>query len=86
MAKKIQALADWLSAHDSAQVLSINHERPISPKYVRQLAKRKQSPVRTKQMSNRLLYNREDLEKVTIRKRTPAYATTSNLRADSATS
>lgn len=69
MAKKIQALADWLSAHDSSQLLSLNHGRPIQPKYVRQLAKRKQSPVRTKQMSNRLLYNRDDLEKVTIRKR-----------------
>ena len=69
MAKKIQALADWLSAHDSAQLLSLNHERPISPKYIRSLAKRKRQPIRTQQMSNRLLYNRDDLEKITIRKR-----------------
>lgn len=79
MAKKIQALADWLSAHDSAQVLSINHDRPISPKYVRSLAKRKREPVRTKVMSNRLLYNRDDIEKVAIRQKAGQHATASNL-------
>ena len=69
MPKKIQALADWLSAHDSAQLLSLKHERPISPKYIRSLSKRKRNPVRTQEMSNRLLYNREDLEKVMIKKK-----------------
>lgn len=69
MVKKIMALADWLSAHDAAQLLSLNHGRPIEPKYIRTLSKRAVNPVRTKQMSNRLLYNRDDLEKITIRKR-----------------
>jgi len=69
MVKKIQALADWLSAHDSAQLLSLNHERPISAKYIRTLSKRKRNPVRTQEMSNRLLYNREDLETVMIKKK-----------------
>jgi len=69
MVRKIQALADWLSAHDSAQLLSLKHERPISAKYIRSLSKRKRQPVRTQEMSNRLLYNRDDLEKVTIKKK-----------------
>lgn len=69
MAKKIQALDDWLSAHDAACLLSINHDRPIHPKYIRQLSKRRFQPVRTKQMSNRLLYSREDLEQCHIRQR-----------------
>ena len=69
MVKKIQALADWLSAHDSAQLLSLKHERPISVKYIRLLAKRKKQPVRTQQMSNRLLYNRADLEVCTIKEK-----------------
>lgn len=69
MVKKIQALADWLSAHDSAQVLSLKHDRPIDPKYIRSLSKRKKNPVRTQPSSNRLLYNREDLEKVVIKKK-----------------
>ena len=69
MVRKIQALNDWLSAHDSAQLLSLKHERPIQPKYIRSLAKRKKNPVRTEQRSNRLLYNRDDLETITIRKR-----------------
>ena len=69
MVRKIQALADWLPARDSAQLLSLKHERPISPKYIRLLSKRKSNPVRTKEMSNRLLYNREDLEKVVIKKK-----------------
>ncbi len=69
MPKKIQALADWLSAHDSAQLLSLKFERPIDPKYIRRLSKRTKDPVRTQPSSNRLLYNRDDLEKVTIKKR-----------------
>jgi hypothetical protein len=64
MVKKIQALADWISAHDSAQLLSLKHDRPIDPKYIRRLSKRSKNPVRTQPSSNRLLYNREDLEKV----------------------
>ena len=69
MVKKIQALADWLSAHDSAHLLSLKHDRPISSKYIRTLSKRKKQPVRTQEMSNRLLYNRDDLEKVVIKKK-----------------
>lgn len=69
MPKKIQALADWLSAHDSAHLLSLKHHRPISPKYIRILSKRKRHPVRTQEMSNRLLYNHEDLEQVTIKQK-----------------
>jgi len=72
MPKKIVALADWISAHDAAQLLSLKHERPIVSKYIRQLSKRKRQPVRTQEMSNRLLYNREDLEQVTIKKKSTA--------------
>jgi hypothetical protein len=61
MPAKIQALADWISAHDSAQLLSLKHERPISAKYIRSLSKRKKNPVRTQEVSNRLLYNRLDI-------------------------
>lgn len=69
MPKKIVALADWLSAYDSAQLLSLKHSRPISAKYIRRLSKRAKNPVRTQEMGNRLLYSREDLEKITIKKR-----------------
>jgi hypothetical protein len=69
MPKKIQALTDWLSAHDSAQLLSLKHDRPIDPKYIRRLSKRAKNPVRVQEMSNRLLYNREDLEQVVIKKK-----------------
>jgi len=61
MPKKIQALADWLSAHDSAHLLSLKHDRPIDPKYIRRLSKRTKDPVRTMPSSNRLLYNRDDI-------------------------
>jgi hypothetical protein len=69
MPKKIQALADWISAHDAAQFLSLKHERPIDPKYIRRLSKRTKNPVRTMPSSNRLLYNLEDLEQVVIKRR-----------------
>ena len=61
MVKKIIPLADWISAHDAAQLLSLKLERPIQPRYIRTLSKSKRQPVRTKQMSNRLLYHRDDV-------------------------
>jgi hypothetical protein len=69
MVKKIVALADWLSASDAAQLLSDKHDRPISAKYIRKLSQRERNPVRTQEISNRLLYNRDDLEACTIRQR-----------------
>ena len=69
MVKKIVALTDWLNAHDAAQLLSLKHERPISARYIRSLSKRAKNPVRTMPNSNRLLYNREDLEKVIIKQK-----------------
>jgi len=71
MVRKIQALADWISAHDAAQLLSLKLKRPISPRYIRKLSHRKKEPIRTQEMSNRLLYNRADLEQVTIRQKQP---------------
>lgn len=69
MVKKIIALSDYITASDAAQFLSLKHNRPISPKYVRLLAKSKKQPVRTQQKGDRLLYNCEDLEKVVIKQK-----------------
>jgi hypothetical protein len=70
MPKKIQALADWISAHDAAQILSLNHGRPIQPYRVRQLAKAKRQPIKTMPLGNgRKLYSRADIEQVSIRER-----------------
>jgi hypothetical protein len=76
MPKKIQALADWLSAHDSAQLLSLKHKRPIHPKSIRQLSLRKKNPVRTQEMSNRLLYNRDDILNCDIKEKAKGRDTT----------
>lgn len=67
MVKKIIALNEYISAHDAAQLLSAKHGRPISGKYIRSLSKRKKNPVRTQQMSNRLLYHKEDILACTVR-------------------
>lgn len=67
MVKKIIALNEYISAHDAAQLLSAKQGRPISPKYIRSLSKRTKNPVRTQQMSNRLLYSREDILACTVR-------------------
>ena len=69
MVKKIVALADWISAHDAAQLLSLKYERPIPAKYIRSLSKRAKNPVRTQEMSNRLLYSRDDIMAATIRQK-----------------
>jgi hypothetical protein len=69
MPQKRQALSDWLTASDAAVLLSEKHGRPILSKYVRRLSQRAKSPVRTITMSNRLLYSREDLEQIVIKKK-----------------
>jgi hypothetical protein len=70
MSKKITPLDTYISAHDAALLLSAKLGRPVSSEYIRKLARRKKNPVRTEQRSNRLLYNREDLEQVVIKKKT----------------
>ena len=67
MVKKITPLESYISAHDAAQLLSLKHERPIDSKYIRRLSKRAKNPVRTQQMSNRLLYNRDDILACTVK-------------------
>jgi hypothetical protein len=67
MAKKIIALADYITASESAHLLSSKMGRPISPKYIRKLANRKGNPVHVQAMGNRLLYCRTDIESVVIR-------------------
>jgi len=69
MTKKIIPLENYVSASDASQLLSLKLGRPVSSEYIRKLARRKKQPVRTQVRSNRLLYNREDLEQVTIKKK-----------------
>jgi hypothetical protein len=69
MPKKIIALHDFISAHDAAQLLSAKYNRPIDPKYIRRLSKRRRNPVRTEIINNRFLYHREDVEACLIRQR-----------------
>jgi hypothetical protein len=69
MPKKIVALSEYVTASEAADILSIKHKRPIDPKYVRTLSLRKNNPVRTQVIGNRLLYNREDLQSIVIRRR-----------------
>src|SRR5947209_2300308 len=57
---------DWISAHDSAQFLSLKHERPIPPSYVRQLAKSKKQPVRTRSLGYHQLYFKDDILAATV--------------------
>jgi hypothetical protein len=69
MVKKIVALSDYITASDAAQLLSEKHNRPISPKYIRLLAKSKKQPIRTQQKGDRLLYNQSDIENVVIKQK-----------------
>lgn len=69
MTRKIVALADYISAHDAAQMLSLKMGRPVQPKYIRTLAKSKRQPVRTQRFSNRLLYFRADIEQASVKQK-----------------
>jgi hypothetical protein len=66
MAKKIAALSDYITAQESAHLLTLKHGRPIDPKYIRQLTKRKKNPVLSHRVGDRLLYLRTDIEQVII--------------------
>jgi hypothetical protein len=67
MPRRIIALDDYISASEAADFLSLKHGRKISAKYLRPLSQSKKQPIRTVARSNRLLYNRADLEKVVIK-------------------
>jgi hypothetical protein len=69
MPKKIIPLADWISAHDAAQLLSLNMGRPIPSRYVVKLSRRRENPVRTQPMGNRLLYHRDDILSSTVKQK-----------------
>ena len=67
MTRKLNRAEDWISAKDSATLLSKKLGRNISPEYLAKLAKRKKKPVRTRSLGYHQLYNRLDLEGTTIR-------------------
>jgi hypothetical protein len=69
MTKKIIPLNSYIGASEAANLLSLKMGRWINPEYLTKLAKSKKQPIRTQQVSNRLLYNREDLEKVVIKQK-----------------
>jgi hypothetical protein len=69
MSKKIIALDDYISARDAAQILSAKHGRPVSSRYIRSLSKRAKNPVATQQISNRLLYLKDDILACEIKQR-----------------
>ncbi|OLD63274.1 MAG: hypothetical protein AUF65_02640 [Chloroflexi bacterium 13_1_20CM_50_12] len=69
MTKKINKFEDWITANKAAQLLSDKMGYPVPSRYIRQLAKSKRHPVRTKSLGYHKLYNREDLEKVIIKQR-----------------
>jgi hypothetical protein len=69
MVKKIEPLSNWIPANDAASLLSEKLGFPIGSRYIRQLAKSKKQKVRTRSLGYHQLYCKEDLEQVTIKKR-----------------
>ncbi len=69
MVKKIEPLSNWIPCHQAAHLLSEKMGFPIEARFIRQLAKRKKNPVKTQSLGYHQLYNRDDLEKIVIRKR-----------------
>lgn len=69
MVRRIVPLSDFISAGEAAQLLSTKLGRPVNGKYIRKLSKSKRQSIRIEHMGNRILYNRQDIEAVTIRKR-----------------
>ena len=69
MTKKLNRFEDWVPAKDGAALLSTKAGRFVNPGYLTKLAKSKKQPVRTQSLGYHKLYNREDLEQITIGKK-----------------
>jgi len=63
MAKKKETndIRDYVTAHDAAQLLSIENKRPIHPEYVAKMAKMKKHTIRVWPLRDRYLYHRADI-------------------------
>jgi hypothetical protein len=67
MTRKLNRLEDYISSRDAADLLSQKFNRRIDPDYIRKLKN-----VRSRKANERCyLYNREDLEQVTIKQKHP---------------
>jgi len=65
MSKKLNRLEDYISSREAATLLSSKLGRVIAPDYVRKI-----KGVRSHKANDRCrLFNREDLEQVTIKKK-----------------
>lgn len=69
MTRKINRLEDWITADKAAHLLSEKMGFPIESRYIRQLAKRKRQPVRTQSLGYHQLYNREDIQAATVKRK-----------------
>lgn len=69
MTKKIDRLDDWITASKAAELLSEKMGFPIEPEYLAKIAASKRQPIKTKSLGYHKLYNREDLERVVVRRR-----------------
>lgn len=61
MVKKIENIADYVTAHDAAQILSQKHARPIRPDYISKMAAGRKHRIRTARFRDRIMYHREDI-------------------------
>jgi hypothetical protein len=67
MTKRIEPLANYISASDAAAILSKKYGRPIRPDYIRKLKN-----VRTHHVNaTSKLYHKQDIEAATVKKRQP---------------
>lgn len=65
MARK-EAIAEYISAHDAAQLLSLKHGRPIRPGYISKMLHMKKHKIRAEKRHDILLYHRQDILDCTI--------------------
>ncbi len=66
MVKKIENIADYCTAHDAAQLLSLKHGRPIRPDYISKMARSEKHTIRVARFRDRQMYHREDITACTI--------------------
>ena len=67
MVKKIEPVDNWIPASDAASLLSEKMGFPVESRYIRQLAKRKKKPIRTRSLGYHKLYSRDDILACVVR-------------------
>jgi len=64
--KKAENIKDYCTAHEAAQILTVNRGKKVHVGYVSKMVKMKKYHIKTARFRDRLMYHRGDIEECVI--------------------